>query len=204
MRWGFSHGLYAQYAVCYRDFSFEGTLGRGHTSFSRCFSSGCLRQQWLKSWQWLCIPWEHVARVRRVAIGPFQWMVRKKSPWNNEAWGWLCHGVCSFICLPPKNYLCWRLPLWSGLRGVVRGRELAFERKAWDITTRQQRLAVFPYWNVFLVYLIIHTQHSEMTEKWTHVALWSSVMRKQARRFTVEVNDTHFKDGDRVHQCVLT
>lgn len=95
-----------------------------------------------------------------------QWSMRLVVPWS-----------LFLYCLPPKNCL-WRLPLWSGLRGVIKGRELAFERKAWDITTRQQRLAAFPYWNVLLVYLIIHTQHSEMTEKWTHVALWSSVMRK--------------------------
>lgn len=96
-----------------------------------------------------------------------QWSMRPVVPWS-----------LFLYCLPTKNYL-WSLPLWAGLRWVIKGRELlAFERKAWDITTRQQRLAVFPYWNVFLVYLIIHTQHSEMTEKWTHVALWSSVMRK--------------------------
>lgn len=90
-----------------------------------------------------------------------QWSMRLVVPWS-----------LFLYCLPPKNYL-WRIPLWSGLRGVIKGRELAFERKAWDITTRQ-----LPYWNVLLVYLIIHTQHSEMAEKWTHVALWSSVMRK--------------------------
>ena len=90
-------------------------------------------------------------------------------------------------------YLSWRFPLWSGLRGLIEGRELACEHNAWDSTTHCQDWLSFPI-EIFSWFtkLSKHNIHKWL-RKWTYTTLWTPVMREQAHCMTVENDDTCFK-----------